>query len=181
MRKILAPCLAALTLMAAAAAASAQTQISGVGWEVSRLQGKERAPFSAVTELRASPELKFTDSLRAIVTLRNPAAKPVEGLVLRYALRLRLLKKGDAPEKAFWAVPFYFEEVRVTKINPSSDRQVKLIRFELAEQLKKLRNTGLVPTGLKAELMISPRLGDDPAAIMREAVIDILPPETAKP
>lgn len=181
MRIKLLPCLTALTLLAAAAAASAQTQISGVGWEVSRLEGKNRTPFAAVSELRASPELKFSDNLRAIVTLRNPSDRAVEGLVLRYAVRLRLLKKGDAPEKAFWGVPFYIEEVRVTKINPSADRQARLIRFELAEQLKKLRGTGLVPTGLKLEIMISPRLGDEPAAIMREAVLDILPPEAPKP
>lgn len=174
-------CLAALTLLAFAAAASAQTQITGVGWEVSKLQGKNRTPFTAVTELRADPELKFSDNLRAVVTLRNPAAKAVEGLVLRYAVRLRLLKKGDAPEKAFWGVPFYVEEVRVAKIGPASDRQTRLIRFELPEQLKKLRGTGLVPTGLKAEIMISPRQGDEPAAIIREAELPVLPPETVKP
>jgi len=181
MRIKMVPCIAALAMLVIPAAASAQTQITGVGWEVSKLQGKNRAPFEAVSELRASPELKFSDNLRAVVSLRNSSSKSVEGLVLRYAVRLRLLRKGDAPEKAFWSVPFYIEEVRVAKIGPSSERQTRLIRFELAEQLKRLRGTGLAPVGLKAEIMISPRLGDDPAAIIREAELTILPPETAKP
>ena len=153
--------------------AAAQTELTGINWEVSKLEGKNRAPFTSVTALRASPELKFTDRLRAIVALRNASAAPVEGLVLRYAVRLRLIKKGDAPEKAFWGAPCYFEEVRVTKINPASERQVKLLRFDLAEQLRRLRNTGFYPTAIKLEVMIGPRLGDSPESITRESALEI--------
>lgn len=166
--------LAAAALLGAAAAWS-QTEMVGVGWELSRLNGKTRAPYAPVTELHATPEGNFQDHLRAIVTLRNPSAKAVEGLVLRYALSLKLQKKGDAPEKAFWGVPFYVEEVRVTKINPQAEKQARVIRFELQNQLRKLRNTGFTPLALRMEVMVCPRLGDEPASIMREAVIDIRP------
>ena len=166
--------LAAAALLGAAVAYS-QTEIIGVDWELSRLTGKTRAPFTRVAELRASPEAPFQDHLRAIVTLRNPAAKAVEGVVLRYALSLRLLKKGDAPEKAFWGVPFYVEEVRVTKINPSAEKQARVIHFELQTQLRKLRSSGFTPLALKMEVMVGPRQGDEPAQIMREAVIEIKP------
>lgn len=159
-----------------AAPAFSQVEITNVGWEVSKLAGKNRSPYAPVTELRASPEAKFSDTLRALITLRNPSVKPVEGLVLRYALSLRLLKAGDAPEKAFWAVPFYVEEVRVSKVNPSSEKQARVIRFELQTQLNRLRSSGFVPSALKLEIMLSPRQGDDPASIIREAVIDILKP-----
>lgn len=158
-----------------AAAAYSQTEIVSVGWELSRLNGKVRAPYAPVAELRASPETNFQDYLRAIVTLRNPSAKAVEGLVLRYALSLKIQKKGDAPEKAFWGVPFYVEEVRVTKINPQAEKQARVIRFELQSQMRKLRNTGFTPLALRLEVMVCPRLGDEPAAIMREAVINIRP------
>jgi len=167
----------ALFLCAASAApAFSQVEINKVGWEISKLTGKVRSPYAPVTELRAAPELKFSDRLRAIVTLKNPTAKPVEGLVLRYALSLRLLKKGDAPEKAFWAVPFYVEEVRVSKVNPSSERQAKVIRFELQTQLNKLKSSGFAPLSLRMDVMLSPRQGDDPAAIIRESIIEILKP-----
>lgn len=166
--------LAAAVLLGAAAAWS-QTEVLSVGWELSRLNGKTRSPYAPVTELRASPEVNFQDYLRAIVTLRNPSAKAVEGVVLRYALSLKLQKKGDAPEKAFWGVPFYVEEVRVTKINPQAEKQARVIRFELKNQLSKLRNTGFMPLALRMEVMVCPRHGDEPASIMREAVINIRP------
>lgn len=161
---------------AAPAPLPAQTEILKVDWELSRLQGKERAPYAAVTELKLVPEAKFSDHLRALVTLRNPAARPVEGLVLRYAVRLRLLRKGDSPDKAFWGVPFYTEEVRVSKIAPGAERTARLIHFDLSEQLRKLRNSGFAPEALKLEIMVAPRQGDDPAAIVREAVLGIVKP-----
>ena len=129
-----------------------------------------------VTELRLDPEVKFSGHLRALVTLRNPAARPVEGLVLRYAVRLRLLRKGDPADKAFWGAPFYTEEVRVSKIAPGSERTARLIHFDLSEQLRKLRNTGFSPEAVKVEIMVGPRQGDDPAAIVREAVLGIVKP-----
>lgn len=169
------PVLLAAALLLGAAAAWSQTEIFGVSWELSRLEGKKRAPYVPVTELKASPDANFQDYLRAIVTLRNPSAKAVEGVVLRYALSLKMHRKGDAPEKAFWGVPFYVEEVRVTKINPQAEKQAKIIRFELQNQLRKLRNTGFIPLALKMEVMVCPRHGDEPASIMREAVINIRP------
>lgn len=161
---------------ASAAPALSQVAIVKVDWEVSKLAGKERSPFAPVTTLRAGPDFKFPDNLRALVTLRNPSSKPVEGLVLRYALSLRLVKTGEAPEKAFWGVPFYVEEVRVSKVNPSSERQARVIHFDLQTQLNKLRNSGFEPSALRMDVMLSPRQGDEPAAIMRESIIEIHKP-----
>ena len=156
--------------------AAAQTEITRIDWQLSKLDGKNRIPFAPVTELRADPALKFTDKLLAVVTLRNNSAKDVEGLVLRYSLRMRLLKAGDPAEKSFWSVPFYVEEVRVAAVKASTERQARIINFEFPDQLRKLRSSGFVPTALKLEVMVCPRLGDDPAAIIREAVIEILKP-----
>ncbi len=166
---------AALLVLAMCRPAAAQTEIVKVDWEISRLQGKNRTPYVPVAELKASPEAKFSDNLRAIVTLKNPAARPVEGLVLRYSVRLLLLKKGDSPEKAFWGVPFHVEEVRVSKINSSAERQARILRFELPEQLKKLRGTGFLPTAIKLEIMLCPRQGDEAAGLVRESALNILP------
>ncbi len=155
--------------------AAAQTEIVKVDWEISRLQGKNRSPFVPVSELKASPDTKFSDNLRALVTLKNPSAKPVEGLVLNYSVRLQLLKKGDAPEKAFWGVPFHVEEVRVSSINPGAERTARILRFELREQLKKLRGTGFLPVAIKLEVMLCPRQGDQASGLVRESALNILP------
>jgi hypothetical protein len=155
--------------------AAAQSEIVKVDWEISRLQGKDRAPYVPVAALKASPDTKFSDNLRALITLKNPTAKPVEGLVLRYSVRLQLLKKGDAPEKAFWGVPFHVEEVRVSKITPGAEKTAKILRFELQEQLKKLRGSGFLPVAIKLEVMLCPRLGDEAAGLVRESALNILP------
>jgi hypothetical protein len=155
---------------------AAQVELSGISWELARLEGKNRAPFAPVTELKASPEIKFSDNLRAIVTMKNSGAAPAEGLVLNYAVTLQLMRAGDPAEKAFWGVPFYTEEVRVSKIGPSAERQARLLRFALAEQLRKLKGSGFSPVALKLQVMLCPRQGDEPAAIVRESVINILKP-----
>ena len=73
-------------------------------------------------------------------------------------------------------MPFYVEEVRVAAVKAGTERQARVINFEFADQLRKLRSSGFAPTALKMEIMLCPRQGDDPAAIMREAVIEILKP-----
>ncbi|MEI7528274.1 MAG: hypothetical protein WCK76_04960 [Elusimicrobiota bacterium] len=156
--------------------AAAQMEVIKIDWELSRLQEKARLPYAPVEALNADPALKFTGRLRAVVTLRNASAKKVEGLVIRYALRLRLLKAGEPQEKAFWSVPFYVDELRVAAVNALSERSTKAMNFGFSDQLGRLKNSGFIPTALKMEVMLSPRLGDEPAAIMKESVIEILKP-----
>lgn len=163
-------------MLALSAPAFSQMGITGINWEISRLQGKNRGPFVPVSQLRAAPEARFTGHLRALVALKNPSARAAEGLVLRYALSLRLLKVGEPPEKAFWGVPYFVEEVRVSKVGSGSEYKAKVIRFELQSQLNKLRGSGFTPVALKLEVMLAPRQGDVPAEIMREAVIEIVKP-----
>lgn len=167
------PFLLFCTFLLAAAPLSAQVEVVRIDWEISKLVGKDRSPYAPVSRLSADPAVKFTDYLRALVTLRNKSPKAAEGVVLRYVLSLRLLRKGDPADKAFWCVPYYVEEVRVSKVGAVSERQARVIRFELQNQLNKLKNSGFSPTALKLEVMAGPRQGDEPAAIVREAVIEI--------
>jgi hypothetical protein len=156
--------------------AAAQTEILKIDWELSKLQAKKRLPFTPVAVLSADPALKFTDSLRAVITLRNTSAKKADGLVISYSLRLRLLKAGEPQEKAFWGVPFYTEEIRVAAVNALSERSARVLKFGIAEQLRKLRGSGFAPIAIKMDAMLCPRLGDDPAGIMKESVLEIRKP-----
>lgn len=170
--------LAGAVLLAAVMAwpAAAQTGIAKVGWESSKLEGKKRAPFAAMTELLAAPGGKFTDKVRAVVTLKNPSVKNEEGLVLRYALRLQLVKKGEPREKAFWEVPYYVDELRVAAVKASSEKQARVLNFKIAEQLRRLAGTGFVPVALKMEIMLSPRSGGGLDGLMAESVLEIREP-----
>lgn len=176
MRKLILPSALLALLAAFAARAAAQTELLNIGWEVSKLADKKRQPYAPITELRFDPAGKFTDRLRAVITLRNPGRRKAEGLVVRYALRLKMLKAGDPPEKAFWGVPYYTEEVRVAAVGPQAERQARAVNFWLAEQFAKLRGTGFSPVALKLEAALCPRAGDEPAALGREAVLEITKP-----
>lgn len=163
-------------LTALAVRAFPQVGVNGIDWQVSRHAGKQRLPFEKVESLQLSAGGTFADRLRALVTLHNFSQSPAEGLILRYALTLRLLKDGEPADKAFWGVPFFVEEVRVSRIAPAAELQAKVIRFELQNQLARLRDSGFRPVAVKLQIMVSPRRGDDPSNIMSESVLDIVRP-----
>ena len=154
----------------------AQVQINKVDWQTSRAEGKITRPFETITELKLAPYQKYLNKFRAVVTAQNASAKPAGGLVLRCALSLHLIKISDASDGGFWAVPFRVEELRISRIKPGGVYDAKLIHFELNEQLSKLKNTGFWVDALKLQVMLDPKPGDDPAKIMKEAVISITKP-----
>jgi len=164
----------------------AQVRIDKIDWQISRVQDDKKLPFETVLELKLEPYQKYPDKLRAVVTARNFSAQPVEGLVLRCALSLRLVKlpaklNGGAADPGttdpgFWAVPFRVEEVRISRIKPDGVYEAKLIHSALNEQLKKLKYSGFWADALKLQVMLDPRPGDEASRIMKEAVIEIKKP-----
>jgi hypothetical protein len=154
----------------------AQVQINKIDWQVSRVEGKIKRPFEPILELKLEPYRKYLNKLRAVVSVRNLSAKPAEGLVLRCALSLHIVKTDSTADAGFWAVPFRVEEVRVSRIRPGAVYEAKLINFVLNEQFKKLNQTGFWADALKLQVMLDPRFGDEPAEIIKEAVIDIKKP-----
>ncbi|MBI4802120.1 MAG: hypothetical protein HY796_06315 [Elusimicrobia bacterium] len=157
-------------------ALSAQVRINKIDWQVSKVQGQKKLPFEAISEIILESYQKFPHKLRAVVTAQNTSAKPAGGLVLRCALSLHIVRLGDAADTGFWAVPFRVEELRISQIRPAGFYEAKLIHSRLNEQLKKLKNTGFWADALKLAVMLDPRQGDDPAAIIRESVISIKKP-----
>ena len=154
----------------------AQVRISAIDWQISRAEGKTALPFETITELKLEPYRKYLTKFRAVVTAQNSSAKPAEGLVLRCALSLHLVKLSSAADTGFWAVPFRTEELRISRIKPGASYEARLIHFTLNPQLNKLKNTGFWVDALKLQVMLDPRLGDEPARIMKETVISIKKP-----
>jgi hypothetical protein len=155
---------------------NAQVQLTKIDWQMSRIEGKEKMPFATIQELKLAPYQKYPHQLRAVVTAQNASAKPAEGLVLRCALSLHIIKVADAADAGFWAVPFKVEEVRISRIPPGGIYEAKLIHSALNEQLKKLRNTGFWADALKLQTMLDPKNGDEPVKIMKDGVIGIIKP-----
>jgi len=172
---------AAILLIAAtvpffSAPLQAQVRINKIDWQVSRVEGKAKLPFEPILELKLEPYQKYLNKFRALVNIQNSSAKPIEGLVLRCALSLHIVKIADAADAGFWAVPFHVEELRVSRIRAGGVYDAKIIHFVLNEQLKKLKNTGFWVDALKLQVMLDPRLADEPVSIMKEAVINIKKP-----
>ena len=155
------------------AQAGAQVRVTSISWESSAPKAKTWTPFAPVTELKLAADRTIKDKLRAVFTVRNSSQAAVEGLVLRYALRLRLVKDGDAPENGVWGVPFRVEELRLAKAPAGESRQVRAIRFELGEQIKKLSGTGFWFDALKLEVMVEPRQGDELPGITQESILAV--------
>ena len=163
----------AVVFLLFAASASAQVRVTAVSWEASSPLAKAWTPFAPVTGLKLTPHQKMTDKLRVIFTVRNSSAAAVEGIVLRYALRLRLIKDGDSPENGVWNVPFRVEELRLAKAGAGESRQIFATRFGLNEQIKKLANTGFWFDALKLEVMVEPRYGVELAGMAQESVLPV--------
>ncbi|MFA6433835.1 MAG: hypothetical protein WCW52_03990 [Elusimicrobiales bacterium] len=172
---------AALLLVFAAAQVfcpplGAQVRIEKIDWQVSRAEGKNKQLFEPILELKLEPYQKYLNKFRAVVNIANSSSRPAEGLVLRCALSLHLVKLADTSGAGFWAVPFRVEELRISRVRPGGAYEARLIHFVLNEQLKKLANTGFWVDALKLQVMLDPRQGDDPAVIIKETVIDIKRP-----
>ncbi|MCX5784454.1 MAG: hypothetical protein NTX59_02065 [Elusimicrobia bacterium] len=155
------------------AAASAQVRVTAVSWESSSPRAKTWTPFMPVAGLKLTAHQKLTDKLRAIFTVHNSSASAVEGIVLRYALRLRLIKDGDSPENGVWNVPFRVEELRLAKAGAGESKQVRAERFGLNEQIKKLAGTGFWFDALKLEVTVDPRYGVELPGITQESVLPV--------
>ena len=156
--------------------ASAQVRVTAVSWESSSPLAKTWTPFLPLTGLKLPVHQKITDKLRVIFTVSNSSASATEGIVLRYALRLRLIKDGDRPENGVWSVPFRVEELRIAKAGAGESKLIRATRFEINEQIKKLAGTGFWFDALKLEVMLEPRYGAELAGIMQESVLPVSKP-----
>ena len=151
--------------------ASAQITIDDINWQVSKVAGSKRLPFVKVKEVSIKPEGKINEKIRILVTAHNEGSKVVEGLVLRYALKFKIVKLNSVDDTAIWSVPFRIEELRISKIKPSCSQIVKIINTGMNKELKKLRGNGFWIDAIGIEIMIDPRRGDDLSKTIHQAVI----------
>lgn len=151
----------ALLVFICSAGAFAQITIEDVNWQISKSVGTKRLPFVKVKEVSISPEGKINEKIRILVSVSNKGNKVIEGLVLRYALKFKIVKLNSADDTAVWSVPFRIEELRISKIKPACSQTVKILNTGINKELKKLRNNGFWIDAIGMEIMIEPRKGDD--------------------
>lgn len=159
--------LALTTLLLAALAPHlpAQPSVTGAVWQLSKAAGQKRLPYLDVPALKFSRAGGVQGRPRVSLTVSNPAAGPVEGLVLRYDFSINVSTAGG---KSVWTVPFHVGESRISRLAPRSEQKVHIYQANLGVQLARLRGTGFRPRALKIRVMAEPRAGDDPALLVRE-------------
>lgn len=164
-------CLAAWLLFAGVAA-RAELLLEKVDWEFAVAPKGRTGVFESAGILKkVEPPLK--GKLRAQLTLKNRGPKPVEAILLRYAMSARLASLDSAME-GVWAVPFTVEERRVPRIGPNQLLKVPLGPSPMLDiYLKKIKRSGLWPDQLKIQVMIEPHHGEAPALQVLEKILPV--------
>ncbi|KAF0126703.1 MAG: hypothetical protein FD189_2044 [Elusimicrobia bacterium] len=143
----------------------AQPSVTGALWQLSKAAGQKRLPYLDVSSLKFSGSGALQGRPRVLLTVSNPAASPVEGLVLRYDFSISVSSSGG---KGVWTVPFHVGETRVSRLAPRSEQKISIYQANLGAQLTRLRGTGFRPKALKLRVMSEPRAGDDLSLLVRE-------------
>lgn len=165
------PFLAALWLLVATPA-RAELILEQIGWEFAVAVKGQPSVFEPVETLNAVPPA-LKGKLRARLTLKNRGPRPMEGILLRYALTARL-SRLDSNTEGTWAVPFMIEERRVPRVGANQLLDVPLGPSPMLDlYLKKLKRSGLWPDQLKIQVMLEPHHLSAPALQVLEKVLPI--------
>jgi hypothetical protein len=163
--------LAALLLLIATPV-RAELILEQIGWEFAVPVKGQQSVFEPVETLKAAPPA-LKGKLRAQLTLKNRGPRPMEGILLRYALTARL-SRLDSNAEGTWAVPFMIEERRVPRVGANQLLDVPLgPSLMLDLYLKKLKRSGLWPDQLKIQVMLEPHHLSAPALQVLEKVLPI--------
>jgi hypothetical protein len=147
----------AAAALAVASAASAQLALTGVRWQVGDVV-RGRVEWTDAKTLGDAPP-KLVSRIRAKLQLKNGNAAPVEGVLLRYSMTLRL-KPGDDAAAGTWAIPFSVEEKRVPVVAAGKTLDVFVDpRQTLDLQLRHVARAGWWPDRIKMQVMLEPRRG----------------------
>ncbi|PIS47953.1 MAG: hypothetical protein COT17_00780 [Elusimicrobia bacterium CG08_land_8_20_14_0_20_51_18] len=158
----------ALVLCGQAAAAQG-VRICGSELEYSKGKVKNASIYYKASEILLNSRDKLLYKYRLAVNLKNESPVLADGLVFRYAVFSKI-KKSTGSAEGIWSVPFYSGEVRVSKMGPSSGKKIYILNFDLAEQLRKIRNSGFEIEAVKIEIMKEPKKEDETVDIFSRTI-----------
>lgn len=157
-------------ILFAAGPARAELFIERIDWEFALPMKGRPSHFEAVESLKTDPPA-FKGKLRAQLTLKNRGPRPMEGILLRYALSARLASL-DLGQEGTWAVPFAVEERRVPRVGANQLLKVPLGPSPMLDlYLKRLKRIGLWPDQIKIQVMIEPHHQEAAALQVMERIL----------
>jgi len=146
--------LAAAVAAAGAGRASAELSLDGVQWQAARVERGRVAAWQDVKVVANAPP-KILNRLRVHLLLKNRGAKPVEGVLLRFAMTARLSPMEGAPTEGSWAIPFAIGEKRVPYVGANKTVEVTLDPGDdLVIYLRRMVRAGWWPDRLKMQVML---------------------------
>lgn len=148
----------------------AQPSVTAARWQLSKSAGQKRLPYLNVSSLKFSGSGALQGRPRVVLTVSNPSASPVEGLVLRYDFSISVSSGGGS---GIWTVPFHVGETRVSRLAPGAGQNVSIYQANLNAQLKRLKAAGFRPLVLRLRVMAEPRAGDDLSLLIKEFAITL--------
>lgn len=159
-------------LLFSGTAARAELLLERVDWELAVAPKGKAVVFEPLDALRMV-EQSLKGKLRAQLTLKNRGPKPVEAVLLRYAMSARLATL-DSSAEGIWAVPFIVEERRVPRVGPNQLLKVPLGPSPMfALYLRKIKRSGFCPDRFKIQVMIEPHYGEVPALQVLEKILPV--------
>ena len=171
MRRLKFLAVAASFFAATAGAASAETSLEGVYWQVGRVEGGRVSAWQNASVLRDGPP-KLDNRLRARLVLKNAGADE-EGLLLRYSMTARVAPAEGAAAEGSWAVPFAVDERRVPKIGADKTLEVPLDASPALDlYLRRIARAGWWPDRIKIQVMLEPRPGSKTISLV-ESVLEV--------
>ncbi|MFA6583388.1 MAG: hypothetical protein WCS77_03740 [Elusimicrobiaceae bacterium] len=162
--------LAFLFLISVCGGAFAAIEIGDIRWQVPQPSGvRGKLVYTDVPNIDfGNDELQFP-KFRIAAAIKNISSKPAEAGIVRCAFSMRLVRL-DGTGESVWAVPFWTEERRFSKIKPGASAEMKIYHIDVAPFLKRLRASGYWPDAMKIQFMPEPRPGDN--IVVSESLIE---------
>lgn len=145
--------------------AAAQPMLKGIEWRIAHSTSPKT--FVAIEKWPQPPALKLASKPRAVLTMINRGPNRAEGVVIYYAVSMRLAKLEEKDSEGVWTAHFWTEERRVPMLKPNETREIPIENLRLITFLKRMHRAGFWPKAVKIEAMVEPRPGQsmEPPAV----------------
>lgn len=144
-------------LLAVCAPSFAAVEVRNIRWQVQDKKSvAAKGYFINVSELPVGFDSVKNPRFRVVAELFNNGPRPAEASIVRSAFYFRLVKISEPAKPGVWAVPFYIEERRVSKIKAAQTLEIFIQEADIKPFLSRLRASGYWVDGIRVELMVGP-------------------------
>jgi len=136
-------------------------QISSCELEFSKDSIKTaKKKYYPTKEILLNAKNNFLYRYRIVINLKNATGEVAEGIVYRYSISAKFKKKGRT-EEGVWSIPFFIDEIRISKLLAGAEKKIYIFDLNLQESLNRIKASDFEIESLKIEIMKEPKKGDE--------------------